>query len=95
MTHDFRPTNSTEAKNQTMTTKSEKQKALSTVPKAQQDRIKAVAEKQSARADGPPMNGPCSDKLSSLQDKSSTRAYPHCRSKKGGQHDSNGGYLGG
>jgi hypothetical protein len=38
-----------------MKTKPEKQKALSTVPKAQQDRIKAVAEKQSARADGPPM----------------------------------------
>jgi hypothetical protein len=55
MTRDFRPTNSTEAKSQTMTTKPEKQKALSTVPKAQQDRIKAVAEKQAARADGPPM----------------------------------------
>jgi hypothetical protein len=55
MTHDFIPTNSTEAKSQTMTTKPEKQKALSTVPMAQQDRIKAVAEKQAARADGPPM----------------------------------------
>jgi len=38
-----------------MTTKHEKQKALSTIPKAQQDRVKAVAKKQTARADGPPM----------------------------------------
>jgi hypothetical protein len=38
-----------------MTTKPENQKALSIIPKAQQDRIKAVAEKQTARADGPPM----------------------------------------
>jgi hypothetical protein len=38
-----------------MTTKTEKQKTLLTIPKAQLDRIKAVAAKQTARADGPPM----------------------------------------
>jgi hypothetical protein len=38
-----------------MTSKPEKQNALSAIPKAQLDRIKAMAEKQAARADGPPM----------------------------------------
>lgn len=38
-----------------MTTKPEKQKVLSTIPKAQEDRIKAVAKKQAESADGPPM----------------------------------------
>ena len=38
-----------------MTTKPKNQKALSTITKAQQDRIKAVAKKQTARADSPPM----------------------------------------
>ncbi|MGJ8544564.1 MAG: hypothetical protein ACSHWZ_03900 [Sulfitobacter sp.] len=38
-----------------MTTKPETKKAQPMVPKAQKDRIKAVAKKQTARADGPPM----------------------------------------
>ena len=38
-----------------MTTKPESKTALATVPKAQLDRMKAVAAKQAARADGPPM----------------------------------------
>jgi hypothetical protein len=38
-----------------MTTNPKKQNALSAIPKAQQERIKAVAKKQTARADGPPM----------------------------------------
>ncbi len=38
-----------------MTTKSAEQKALATIPKAQQERMKAVAKKQTVRADGPPM----------------------------------------
>lgn len=50
MTRDFKPTNSTEAENET-----EMQNALLKTPRAQQDRIKAVAKKQAARADGPPM----------------------------------------
>ena len=38
-----------------MTANPETKTALTTFPKAQQDRIKAVAIKQAARADGPPM----------------------------------------
>jgi hypothetical protein len=38
-----------------MKPKPEKQKAPLPIPKAQQDRIKALAEKRAARADGPPM----------------------------------------
>ncbi len=55
MTHEFRPTNSTEAKNEAMKSKPEKKKTTLPIPKAQQARIKAVAEKQAARVDGPPM----------------------------------------
>jgi hypothetical protein len=55
MTRDFRPTNSTEAKNETMKTETEKPNAPLPIPKPQQDRIQAVAEKQAARSDGPPM----------------------------------------
>jgi hypothetical protein len=54
MTRDFRPTNAPEVSNP-MTTKTEAQNALTKFPKAQQDRMKAVAAKQAARADGPPM----------------------------------------
>jgi len=38
-----------------MNTQPDKQKLPLAIPLAQQDRIKAVAEKQAARADGPPM----------------------------------------
>ena len=38
-----------------MKTKPENDKALIQMPKAQQDRIKALADKRAARADGPPM----------------------------------------
>ncbi|WP_145953490.1 hypothetical protein [Oceaniglobus indicus] len=38
-----------------MNAKTKKQTAPLPLTKAQQDRIKAVAEKQAARADGPPM----------------------------------------
>ena len=38
-----------------MTVNPETKTALTNFPKAQQDRIKAVAAKQAARADGPPM----------------------------------------
>jgi hypothetical protein len=54
-TRDFAPTNAAEATSKAMTTKTEKQKTLLTIPKVQLDRIKAVAAKQTARADGPPM----------------------------------------
>jgi hypothetical protein len=54
MTRDFQPTKATEVSNP-MTTKNEAQNALTKFPKAQQDRMKAVAAKQAARADGPPM----------------------------------------
>ncbi len=39
-----------------MTVEPDKQKAMLAIPKAQQDRIKAVANKQLSRADGPPMS---------------------------------------
>ncbi|MEB8387421.1 hypothetical protein OO012_09290 [Rhodobacteraceae bacterium KMM 6894] len=39
-----------------MTAKPAKRTAPTTIPKAQQARIKAVAKKQAERADGPPMN---------------------------------------
>jgi len=38
-----------------MTTNPKKQNALTTIPKAQKERVKTVAKKQAARADGPPM----------------------------------------
>ncbi|MEX1662503.1 hypothetical protein AB4874_12715 [Thioclava sp. 15-R06ZXC-3] len=55
MTHDFRPTNSTEATRNAMTAKPQKQKMPAPITDAQQARIDAVALKQAARADGPPM----------------------------------------
>tara|TARA_R100000935_G_scaffold31251_1_gene51787 strand:- start:11620 stop:11850 length:231 start_codon:yes stop_codon:yes gene_type:complete len=55
MTRDFRPTNTTDVTSKTMKTKSEKQKALISTPKAQRARIKSVAKKKTAKADGPRM----------------------------------------
>ena len=51
MTRDFGPTNSTEAKNETLKTKREPQNIPMPIPKAQQDRINALAKKQVARAE--------------------------------------------
>jgi hypothetical protein len=53
MTHDFKPTKTTEAKGDAMELKPE---AQTPILKAQKARIKAVAQKRAARADGPSMN---------------------------------------
>ena len=54
MTRDFRPTNRAKAK-KTAKAKPDNPLDLATIPEAQKARIRAVAEKQAARADGPPM----------------------------------------
>jgi len=56
MTRDIRPTNPLEATEKAMTDNPEPTpKVLTPIPKAKQARMEAVADKQAARADGPPM----------------------------------------